>query len=150
MIETPSAINTTGDSSAAILIIECDHKILAPYFGSRAGEILEHRQEWSKLTVVNPVLYTPGPLNTADIYTKGKTTATNIAYNSVWQLGLKYLQFDDKNSWPISRTFSAVVPDEYKLVRNYLVQGQFQNKFGGILEIMYKYNSLTKVQRIIA
>ena len=123
MVETPSAINTNGNSRAAILILECDHKILVPYFDSRAGEILQHRQEWSKLTVVNPVLYTPGPLNPADIYTKGKTTTANIAYNYVWQLGPKYLQFDVKNSWPISRTFSAVVPDEYKLVRNYLVQG---------------------------
>ena len=46
MVEPPSAIYTVGDSSAVITLLDCDHKILTPYFDSRVGEIQECRAEF--------------------------------------------------------------------------------------------------------
>ena len=150
MVEAPSAINIIGDSSAAITILDCEHKILTPYFDSRVGEIQEHRAEWKKYAPVNPVLHTPGLLNPADICTKGKGTAVDIAYGSAWQRGPGYLQYNDRSAWPVSRTFSAVVPDECKLVRIYTVRVKLNEVFSTISEIMLRSNSLTKVQGVIA
>ena len=100
MVEAPSEINIIGDSSAIISILDCENKVLSPYFDSRVGEIKEHRNEWRKYSKVNTVQHTPGSLNPADICTKGKAKADDIMFGSDWQLGPEYLQFDDRSAWP--------------------------------------------------
>ena len=149
-LELPSAINIIGDSSAAITILDCEHKILTPYFDSRVGEIQEHRTEWQKYSTVHPVLHTPGLINPADICTKGKASDKDIAYGSVSQVGPHYLQYSDRSTWPLSRTFSAAVPDECKLFRIYAVKIKVREVFATISEVMIRSNSLTKVQAVIA
>ena len=150
MVDAPSAINIIGDSSAAITILDCEHKILTPYFDSRVGEIEEHRAEWKKHAPVYPVFHTPGLINPADICTKGKGTASDIAWGSPWQVGPAYLLYNDRTVWPISRTFSAVVPDECKLVRIYTLRVKLDEVFSTIAGIMLRSDSLSKVQGIIA
>ena len=79
-----------------VSILDCENKVLSPYFDSRVGEIKEHRNEWRKYSKVNTVQHTPGSLNPADICTKGKAKADDIMFGLDWQLGPEYLQFDDK------------------------------------------------------
>ena len=150
MVEPPSDIYFVGDSSATISLVDCDTKTLTPYFDSRIGEILEHREEWAKICTVHPIMHTPGILNIADICTKGKAKPEHIAPDSEWQLGPRYLRYDDKSAWPLSRTFSAKVPDECRLIKIYTIQIMSEKIFLKITEIMTLSNSLLKVKLILA
>ena len=59
--------------------------------------------------LVNPVYYTAGNLNIADMATRGKVSVKDIGHGSLWQTGPSYLK-ERRESWPVSRSFLKPTP----------------------------------------
>ena len=91
MVEKPAYVSVLVDSTCTISSLECDQRILAPFFSSRCAEVLEHFALWSEDTEVLPIQYVPTDLNISDIATKGKAVAADIQLGSVWQTSIPWI-----------------------------------------------------------
>ena len=105
----PLEVTIAMDSQCTISAIDKTGGILAPYFASRLSEAATNLLEVAELTMVNPVMHVPGPLNPADIPTRPTTTPDEVKHGSTWQSGPAYLTLP-RDHWPFSREFMDVVP----------------------------------------
>ena len=122
--EKPCRVTMIGDSECTISVLESVTAVLGPYFANRILELESTRNGWGDLnqdaemketpldivlaennaTLVDPVYYTTGDLNIADMANRGKVTIKDVGYGSMWQTGPSYLK-ESRETWPVSREF---------------------------------------------
>ena len=148
----PSRITIAVDSQCTISAIEKSGGVLAPYFAARVSESMTNLAEVAEEILVDPVLHVPGPLNPADIPTRGNTTPDEVREGSTWQNGPEYLRLPRYN-WPFSREFLDVLPEsEMKAPRaafNLIATAEWEcclgTKLSGmILDVMLQSNATVK------
>ena len=135
--EKPARITLIGDSECTISAYESHTASLAPYFSNRVIEVEDKVKGWGKKidqesmveteeeivldekgeTLLDLPFHTPGPLNPADIATRGTAEIKDMQVGSVWQTGPDYLK-KSREEWPVSRAFRRQVPS-----------GENRNKF---------------------
>ena len=85
-------ITFIGDSECAISAAESEDGVLKPWLSNWVGEISKQREAWSRGgIIVDPLYHTPGPLNVADLATRGTATPKDVAKGLLWQCGHEYL-----------------------------------------------------------
>lgn len=136
--EKPARITLIGDSECTISAYESRTASLAPYFSNRINEVEDKIQLWGRKydqdemeetdmdtlldldgdTLIDNLFHTPGPLNPADLATRGAADISDIQTGSVWQDGPGYLR-ESRDRWPVSREFRRSVPSNEKRSKFY-------------------------------
>ena len=81
--DKPAEIFVALDSQCMISALEAKVKILGIWFTNRVSEINDHKDEWTRRSiVVHPVHHWLGEDNVADLGTKGKATVKDVAPGS--------------------------------------------------------------------
>ena len=136
-MEPPAYVMPLVDSTCMIISLECDQRVLAPFFSSRCAEILDHMKLWERDTKVYPVHY---------------VTAADIQLDSQWQTRPPFLQYD-MDTWPVHRDFVREVPQEERILKVFaavvarvVAQRNYNDK---VLEVLNSHKHYLTAKRII-
>ena len=166
----PRRVTLIGDSSCVIAAADFNAAALAAYFSNRVVEVLELMEKWGiksnllatqEITnevledvIVDTLQHTAGPLNPADLATRGTMNAADIGVGSLWQTGPEYLA-GNRSQWPVSRKFNKEVPKEETKAKFISIAAAVKlagdhPKLQRLRDIMARHDSLMKVRRIFA
>ena len=158
----PTRITFCGDSECTISSYEAEHTVLAAYFGNRVHEcelnmdklgvkIPDHYTATKELaevdvkeeTQIDKLQHLAGVLNTADVATRGHATQEDLRPDSEWLTGPRFLT-QDRETWPLSRSFVNEVPEKekksrmFKLINACVIETPAQ---GSLLEVIHRISS---------
>ena len=161
--DKPEKAILIGDSECSIAALEKTGGILGPYFGNRVAKIHENLAQLREhVDEVEPVWHIPGPLNPADLATRGHAHPADVGPGTVWQEGPDFLKEINRDTWPLSRTFRGDSVPQKELRSKHEVQNltisplKFKGSYGWsqiqslVISVMERTNSWTKAQGILA
>ena len=89
--EKPESSIILLDSTCTISSLDENARKLKPFFHNRRGEILDNMDKVREVCVLEDVHHVSGPLNPADIATRGNSSLEDIGPGIFWQTGPSFL-----------------------------------------------------------
>ena len=99
-----SRVTIAGDSQCSIAAMDKSGGLMAPYFTNHVSEIAQNLKEVAETVPVDPVYHLPGPLNPADLPTRGTATVADLTLDGTWMSGPTFL-YQSRDLMPLSRDF---------------------------------------------
>ena len=109
MVELPSSVAWLTDSECCIAALEKSSGLLLPFFANRVSEACSLMDQVKEISVLEPIYHVAGPLNIADLATRGEAKPVDLSEDSEWMSGPTFLS-QPRESWPVSREFRDMVP----------------------------------------
>ena len=103
---------------------------------------------------VDKLQHVPGTRNVGDMPTRGNIELQDMDWGSCWQVGPEFIA-EARDTWPIKADFARKVPPsetrkKFIVTAICMMQDMARPKVQDLLDVMNKFNSLTKIKHVFA